>query len=129
MRRIAFAVLVILALGLLAAPAATQEKYPSRPIDFVVTWGPGGGADAMARQLGSLSQPLLGVPLPASNVPGASGNTGLAQILSGKADGYTLATYIQDTLMTLPMGLAWAPPASARWTTSRSASSAIAATR
>ena len=60
----------------------------------------------MARQLGSLSQPLLGVPLPASNVPGASGNTGLAQILSGKADGYTLATYIQDTLMTLPMGLA-----------------------
>ena len=106
MRRIAFPVLVTLALGLLAAPAAAQEKYPSRPIDFVVTWGAGGGADAMARQLGSLSQPLLGVALPASNVPGASGNTGLAQILSGKADGYTLATYIQDTLMTLPMGLA-----------------------
>ncbi|HJR05645.1 MAG TPA: tripartite tricarboxylate transporter substrate binding protein [Methylomirabilota bacterium] len=106
MRRIAFPVLVILTLGLPAAPAAAQEKYPSRPIDFVVTWGAGGGADAMARQLGSLSQPLLGVALPASNVPGASGNTGLAQVLSGKPDGYTLATYIQDTLMTLPMGLA-----------------------
>ena len=106
MRRLAFPVLVILTLGLLAAPGAAQEKYPSRPIDFVVTWGAGGGADAMARQLGALSQPVLGVPLPASNVPGASGNTGLAQILSGKADGYTLATYIQDTLMTLPMGLA-----------------------
>ena len=71
MRRITFPVLVTLALGLLAAPAAAQEKYPSRPIDFVVTWGAGGGADAMARQLGSLSQPLLGVALPASNVPGA----------------------------------------------------------
>lgn len=106
MRRPAFPVLVTLTLGLLAAPAAAQEKYPSRPIDFVVTWGAGGGADAMARQLGSLSQPLLGVALPASNVPGASGNTGLAQVLSGKPDGYTLATYIQDTLMTLPMGLA-----------------------
>ena len=35
MRRIAFPVLVTLALGLLAAPAATQEKYPSRPIGFV----------------------------------------------------------------------------------------------
>jgi tripartite-type tricarboxylate transporter receptor subunit TctC len=104
MRRIAFPVLVILVLGLLAGPAAAQEKYPSRPIDFVVTWGAGGGADAMARQLGSLSQPLLGVPLPASNVAGASGNTGLAQVLAGKPDGYTLATYIQDTLMTLPMG-------------------------
>ena len=106
MRRIAFLVLVTLALGLLAAPVPAQEKYPSRPVDFVVTWGAGGGADAMARQLGSLSQPLLGVALPASNVPGAAGNTGLAQVLSGKPDGYTLATYIQDTLMTLPMGLA-----------------------
>ncbi len=106
MRRIAFPVLVILALALPAASVLAQEKYPSRPIDFVVTWGAGGGADAMARQLGSLSQPLLGVPLPASNVPGASGNTGLAQVLAGKPDGYTLATYIQDTLMTLPMGLA-----------------------
>ena len=106
MRHIAFPVLVTLALGLLAAPVPAQEKYPSRPVDFVVTWGAGGGADAMARQLGSLSQPLLGVALPASNVPGAAGNTGLAQVLSGKPDGYTLATYIQDTLMTLPMGLA-----------------------
>jgi tripartite-type tricarboxylate transporter receptor subunit TctC len=106
MRRIAFPVLVTLAVAFLAVPAAAQEKYPSRPIDFVVTWGAGGGADAMARQLGSLSQSLLGVALPASNVPGAAGNTGLAQVLSGKPDGYTLATYIQDTLMTLPMGLA-----------------------
>ena len=83
-----------------------QEKYPSRPIDFICAWGPGGGADAMARQLGSLSQPLLGVALPVSNVPGAAGNTGMTQILNAKPDGYTIATYIQDTLMTIPMGLA-----------------------
>ena len=104
MRRIVLSLLAMAALAPLGA--AAQDKFPSRPIDFVVTWGAGGGADAMARQLGTLSQPLLGVPLPASNVPGASGNTGLAQILAGKPDGYTIATYIQDTLMTLPMGLA-----------------------
>jgi tripartite-type tricarboxylate transporter receptor subunit TctC len=86
--------------------ASAQEKYPSRPIDFVCTWGTGGGADAMARQIGSLAQPLLGVALPVSNVPGAAGNTGLAQLLNAKPDGYTVATYIQDTLMTIPMGLA-----------------------
>ena len=44
--------------------------------------------------------------IPVSNVPGASGNTGMAQVLQAKADGYTIATYIQDTLMTIPMGLA-----------------------
>jgi tripartite-type tricarboxylate transporter receptor subunit TctC len=86
--------------------AAAQEKYPSRPIDFICTWGTGGGADAMARQVGALAQPILGVALPVSNAPGASGNTGLAQVLNGKPDGYTIATYIQDTLMTIPMGLA-----------------------
>src|SRR5512145_551131 len=90
----------------LAAPAAAQEKYPSRPVEIVVTWGPGGGADSMARQLSQLAQPHLGVALPAVNVPGGSGNTGLSQILNGRADGYQVATYIMDTLATIPLGLA-----------------------
>jgi tripartite-type tricarboxylate transporter receptor subunit TctC len=100
---------IMVAVALLLAVAVTapaQERFPSRPVDFVVPWGTGGGADAMARQVAALAQPLLGVALPVSNVPGASGNTGLAQVLSGKADGYTIAVYIQDTLMTIPMGLA-----------------------
>ncbi len=89
-----------------AAAAGAQEKYPSRPIDFIVPWGTGGGADGMAREMGSLAQPILGVALPVSNVPGASGNTGLAQLLNGKADGYALGVYIADTLATIPAGLA-----------------------
>jgi len=104
MRSLAAVVLAALVLGVPAVGA--QEKYPSRPIDFICTWGTGGGADAMARQIGLLAQPSLGVALPVSNVPGASGNTGLAQLLNAKLDGYTIATYIQDTLMTIPMGLA-----------------------
>ena len=41
----------ITATGALAAAtsAIAQEKYPSRPIEFVVPWGPGGGADQLAR--------------------------------------------------------------------------------
>jgi tripartite-type tricarboxylate transporter receptor subunit TctC len=101
----AFAVALV-AFVLFVCTVAAQEKYPSRPIDFICTWGTGGGADAMARQMGALSQPSLGVALPVSNVPGASGNTGMAQLLTAKPDGYTIATYIQDTLMTIPMGLA-----------------------
>jgi tripartite-type tricarboxylate transporter receptor subunit TctC len=96
----------LLLAGLHPAGAPAQEKFPSRPVDFIVPWGTGGGADAMARQIATLAQPVLGVALPASNVPGAAGNTGLAQVLNGKADGYTIAVYIQDTLMTIPMGLA-----------------------
>jgi len=91
---------------LLAAPAVAQEKYPNRPIDFIVPFGTGGGADGMAREIGSLAQPILGVALPVSNVPGATGNTGMAQLLGGKPDGYTIAVYIADTLATIPSGLA-----------------------
>jgi len=98
--------LACMVVALVAGPMAAQEKFPNRPIDIICTWGTGGGADTMARQISSLTQPLLGVALPVSNVPGASGNTGLAQVLNAKPDGYTIATYIQDTLMTIPMGLA-----------------------
>ncbi|MBM3219434.1 MAG: tripartite tricarboxylate transporter substrate binding protein [Candidatus Rokubacteria bacterium] len=103
MTRIVVALLLALAL---VSGVVAQEKYPSRPIDVICTWGTGGGADAMARQISTLAQPVLGVALPVSNVPGASGNTGMAQLLAAKPDGYTVATFIQDTLMTLPMGLA-----------------------
>jgi len=70
---------------LFSGAAFAQEKYPSRPIDFIVTWGAGGGADAMARTIGQHAQPILGVAIPVSNVPGASGNTGLGQLMAAKA--------------------------------------------
>src|SRR5690348_1397875 len=38
-----------------AAPACAQEKYPSRPVEIVVPWGPGGGAD----QLGRLTSKIM----------------------------------------------------------------------
>jgi tripartite-type tricarboxylate transporter receptor subunit TctC len=98
--------LVVLSMLVAPIPLAAQEKYPNRPIDFIVPWGTGGGADAMARQIGSLAQPFLAVALPVSNVPGASGNTGLAQVLTARTDGYTIAVYIADTLATIPTGLA-----------------------
>jgi len=50
-----------------------------------------------------------------SNVPGATGNTGMAQVLSGKPDGYTIAVYIADTLATIPAGLARYKPDDLDW--------------
>jgi tripartite-type tricarboxylate transporter receptor subunit TctC len=86
---------------LVAAAAATssiaQEKYPTRPIELVVPWGPGGGADQLARLTGKLLEPALGTSLPVVNVPGATGGTGMAKLLSAPADGYSLAVYIADS--------------------------------
>jgi tripartite-type tricarboxylate transporter receptor subunit TctC len=87
-----------------AFPIGAAEKYPDRPIDFICTWGVGGGADQMARTIGRLAEKPLGVALPVSNIPGSSGNTGLANLVAAKADGYTVAVYIADTLATISAG-------------------------
>ncbi len=88
----------LLALAALAIPAAAaDDKYPSRPVEFVVPWGPGGGADQLARLTGKLLEPTLGTSLPVVNVPGATGGTGMAKLLSSPADGYSMAVYIADS--------------------------------
>ena len=83
--------------GLPGAPAAAQEKYPSRPIEFIVPWGPGGGADQLARLVGKLGEPVLGQPMPVVNVAGATGGTGMAKLLAAPADGQSIAVYIADS--------------------------------
>ncbi|MCB1506823.1 MAG: tripartite tricarboxylate transporter substrate binding protein [Hyphomicrobiaceae bacterium] len=83
----------ILATGL-SMPAAAQDKYPSRPVDVIVTFGPGGGADLMGRKFSQLAEPILGVAMPVANVSGASGNAGLTRLLTDAPDGYSVATLI-----------------------------------
>jgi len=43
------------------------------------------------------TNPVSGVSVPAVNVPGATGGTGMAKLVAGPADGYSMAVYIADT--------------------------------
>lgn len=88
----------------LISPALAIDRFPDRPVEFICTWGVGGGADQMARTIGQLAEKVLGVPIPVSNIPGSSGNSGLANLLAAKADGHTIAVYIADTLATVSGG-------------------------
>src|SRR3982750_2830945 len=82
---------------LVAATALAQDKYPSRPVEFIVPWGPGGGADQVARKAGKMMEDDLKVSFPVVNVPGATGNTGMAKLLAGQADGYSISVMTWDT--------------------------------
>jgi tripartite-type tricarboxylate transporter receptor subunit TctC len=101
--------LAALSLALFATAALAQEKYPSRPIEFIVPWGAGGGSDQTARALGQLLEQELKVSLPIVNVPGGTGNTGMTKLLSAPADGYSIAILAWDSLATV----ATQPP---KWT-------------
>jgi len=78
--------------------ATAQEKYPTRPIEFIVPWGPGGGADQLARKIAPGLEKELKVSLPVINSPGATGQTGLTKMLTAPADGYSTSVLIADTL-------------------------------
>lgn len=89
---------VMLAGALGLAGAAQAQQYPDRPIELIVTFGPGGGADLMGRKMSQLLEGPLGVAVPVTNVGGASGNAGLSQLRTNPADGYTMGTLISLTV-------------------------------
>lgn len=89
--------LMALLLVSMCCAAAAQEKYPSRPIEFIVPWGPGGGADQVARKAGKIMEEDLKISFPVVNAPGATGNTGMAKLLAAQADGYSISVMTWDT--------------------------------
>ena len=75
----------------IAWPAAVaQGDYPSKPIRVIVTFPPGGSADAVVRLLVPRLNEKLGQQVVVDNRPGAGGNIGLAVVAKAPADGYTL---------------------------------------
>jgi tripartite-type tricarboxylate transporter receptor subunit TctC len=78
---------------------ARADTYPSRPIDLIVPWGAGGGADFIGRALAKELQASLGVSLPVLNVPGGTGQTGLIKMRDASADGYTIEEVTSETVL------------------------------
>jgi tripartite-type tricarboxylate transporter receptor subunit TctC len=74
-----------------ASPIPKPAGYPSRPVEFIVPFDPGGGADASQRVFDKYAEPLVGQRLVIVNKPGAGGATGWAELVRAKPDGYTLA--------------------------------------
>ena len=91
MRPIARAFAAILAGSLaLAAHAQAPAGYPDKPIRIVVTFPPGGSADAVVRMIVPRLNERLGQQVVVDNRPGAGGNIGLSLVAKAPADGYTL---------------------------------------
>jgi tripartite-type tricarboxylate transporter receptor subunit TctC len=83
--------LVVLAICAMAALApASAQDYPQRPIHIIVSFGPGGGADIVARIVGQSMQDRLGQPVVIENRPGAAGTLGNDFVARATPDGYTL---------------------------------------
>ena len=82
--------LACISLCTLAPAAMAQGAFPNKPITLVVTYPPGGGADAMARLIAPKMGEALGQAVIIENKPGASGQIGASAVAKAAPDGYTL---------------------------------------
>lgn len=83
----ALAVAMILGLGSLAASA---DDFPSKSINYIIPFGPGGESDISARHQQPFFKEMFGQDLVISYKPGGGGAVGWAQLNSMPADGYTM---------------------------------------
>jgi len=81
-----------LAAALLAMPlyAQAQEKYPTKPIRFVVPFSPGGSTDSLARLVAQKMSENWGQAVVIENRTGAAGTIGAAIVAKATPDGHTL---------------------------------------
>ena len=73
----------------LAVPAAAQQ-FPSRPINMIVVFAPGGATDVLARIAADHMSRTLGQRVVVENVTGAGGTIGGARGAQAAPDGHTL---------------------------------------
>jgi tripartite-type tricarboxylate transporter receptor subunit TctC len=85
----AFAAAMFLA-GAPTTPASAQGGYPTRPVMFIVPYGPGGVADVGMRILGDKLSNRLKQQFVIENRPGAGGIVAAQAGATAAPDGYTL---------------------------------------
>src|SRR5579863_9167400 len=69
---------------------AIAQAYPTRPVQLLVGFAPGGGTDVMARLLQPTLSEQLGQQIIIENRPGAGTNVATESVLRAAPDGYTL---------------------------------------
>jgi tripartite-type tricarboxylate transporter receptor subunit TctC len=81
---------LVLAAGLVLAPAAGAEPFPAKPARLVVPFPPGGPLDATGRAIAQKLTEAWGQSVIVENKPGAGGNIGADYVAKSPADGYTI---------------------------------------
>lgn len=84
------------------SPSFAQPAYPTRSIELIVPYGPGGSTDIVGRIVAQRLQERLGQNVVVLNRPGASGTTGLLAAMRAAPDGYTIANSYTAEAVVVP---------------------------
>ena len=86
---VTFANAIAMGVAFAAAPvyAQAQQKFPTKPIRFVVGYVPGAQSDTLARIIGAKMGENWGQPVVVENRPAAVGTLAAVTVAKGIADG------------------------------------------
>lgn len=87
-----------MAIGLTALTMGGVQAadYPSKPIKFIVPYGPGGASDVTVRIVARHMEKALGQRVVVVNVKGAGGAVGWKQVMNAKPDGHTITMWVDS---------------------------------
>lgn len=71
----------------------TAVDFPTEPVQIIVPFDAGGGADVAVRLLSKYAEEELGQTIVVNNVSGGSGTIGIMQLASSNPDGYTIGYF------------------------------------
>jgi len=97
-----FIAAALAAVLLLPQAGADAQPYPSRPIKFVIPFGPGSASDTLARIAGQELTQLLGQPIVVIPKPGADGALSAIEVKRSAPDGYTFLFGTNSPLAVVP---------------------------
>jgi len=92
------------ALSVAGFTGAVKAAFPDKPIQFIIPFGAGGGADIEGRLLADEMSKVLGVPVVPVNKPGGGGAVTYTFVKNAKPDGYTIAWNSTSILTTSNLG-------------------------
>lgn len=99
--RISWVIVLLFSFSLAGAQAA---EFPTKPIQFIIPFGAGGGADLEGRLLAKEMAKSLGQPLVPINKVGAGGAVTYTFVKNAKPDGYTVAWNSTSVLTSTNIG-------------------------
>lgn len=84
------------------AAMAAADSYPTKPINILVGFAPGGTMDVSTRVLASKAEKALGQPFLITNNGGGGGSVALGIVAKERPDGYFLAGCTSTGLVRIP---------------------------
>src|SRR5213592_1148694 len=91
-------VLIALMIIGVSATRVAADDYPTRQVNFVVPFAPGGGTDILGRLFGQKLSDRFGKPFVVENRPGAGTVVAAVQVAKSAPDGYTIMMATSGTM-------------------------------